>query len=205
MQLGRVSQRARMLLLSIRRQTVPVVADFLEVCYCTVRLWIQRCNAAGPYGPYDPVSRGRLPKPSGQVTDTLVQWSYSIRERMRKEDFIAALEYLLGVCAGGPGVLVMDNDSSHTAHVVEAWLKEHVRMQLLYLPRYGSHLNPTEPIWLRLKNAAAPNRLYDSMKTLLDSPTAFLDNTTPTQTLAWAAASRAETTLCYLLNEGAAR
>jgi hypothetical protein len=116
------------------------------------------------------------------------QWNYLIRKRMRKEDFIAFLEYLLGVYATGPIVLVVDNYSSHTAHVVQTWLNEHPRMHLLYLPTYCSHLNPIEPIWLRLKNAVAPNRLYDSMKILLDTAKAFFDNMSPEQALAWAAA-----------------
>jgi hypothetical protein len=116
------------------------------------------------------------------------QWNYLIRERIRKEDFIAFLEYLLGVYAGGPIVLIVDNYSSHTAHVVQAWLNEHPRMHFLYLPKYCSHLNPIEPIWLQLKNAVAPNRLCDSMRILLDTAKASLDNMSPEQALAWAAA-----------------
>jgi transposase len=116
------------------------------------------------------------------------QWDYLIRERMRKEDFIGFLEYLLVVYATGPIVLIVDNYSSHTARAVQAWLAERPRIHLLYLPKYCSHLNPIEPIWLQLKNAVAPNRLYDSMRTLLDTAKAFLDNMSPEQALAWAAA-----------------
>jgi transposase len=319
-EVGRVSQRAQMVLLSIRRKTVPEIADILEVCCATARFWIKRFNAEGPVGLYDRARSGRPRKSTGQVKDTIVQmiqddpsqegylatfwtvsmlvlavvkkvgvklspstlratlhqlglrwgrprlampdkvdpekaskqwaiikavrdagpgaailygdgsrihllpllrnmwhwageqiriptpgnnqsraifgalnirtgqWNYLIRERMRKEDFIAFLEYLLGVYTSGPIVLVVDNYSSHTAHVVQAWLNEHPRMHLLYLPKYCSHLNPVEPIWLQLKNAVAPNRLYDSMKILLDTAKAFLDNMSPEQALAWAAA-----------------
>jgi transposase len=319
-EVGRVSQRAQMVFLSIRRKTVPEIADILEVCCATARFWIKRFNAEGPVGLYDRARSGRPPKSTDQVKDTIVQmiqadpsqegylatfwtvsmlvlavvrvvgvklspstlratlhglglrwgrprlampdkvdpekaskqwaivkavwdagpgaailygdesriqllpllrdmwhwageqiriptpgnnqsrvifgalnirtgqWNYLIRKRMRKEDFIAFLEYLLGVYATGPIVLVVDNYSSHTAHVVQAWLNEHPRMHLLYLPRYCSQLNPIEPIWLRLKNAVAPNRLYDSMKILLDTAKAFLDNMSPEQALAWAAA-----------------
>jgi transposase len=319
-EVGRVSQRAQMVLLSIRRKTVPEIADILEVCCATARFWIKRFNAEGPVGLYDRARSGRPRKSTGQVKDTIVQmiqddpsqegylatfwtvsmlvlavvkkvgvklspstlratlhqlglrwgrprlampdkvdpekaskqwaiikavrdagpgaailygdgsrihllpllrnmwhwageqiriptpgnnqsraifgalnirtgqWNYLIRERMRKEDFIAFLEYLLGVYTSGPIVLVVDNYSSHTAHVVQAWLNENPRMHLLYLPKYCSHLNPVEPIWLQLKNAVAPNRLYDSMKILLDTAKAFLDNMSPEQALAWAAA-----------------
>jgi transposase len=319
-EVGRVSQRARMVLLSIRRKTVPEIADILEVCRATVRFWIKRFNAGGPVGLYDRERSGRPSKSTDQVKDTIVQmiqgdprqegylatcwtvamlvlavvrevgvklspstlratlhelglrwgrprlampdkedpekaskqwaivkavrdagpeaailyadesrlhllpllrsmwhwvgeqvriptpgsnrsraifgalnirtgqWDYLIRERMRKEDFIAFLEYLMGVYAGGPIVLIVDNYSSHTARAVQAWLAKRPRMHLLYLPKYCSHLNPIEPIWLQLKNAVAPNRLYDSMKTLLDTAKAFLDDMSPEQALAWAAA-----------------
>lgn len=319
-EVGRVSQRAQMILLSIRRKMVPEVADILEVCRATVRFWIKRFNAEGPAGLYDRERSGRPPKSTREVKDTIVQiiqddpsregylatfwtvamlvlavarkvgvrlspstlratlhelglrwgrprlampdkvdpekaskqwaivkavrdagpdaailygdesriqllplirsmwhwvgeqiriptpgnnqsrtifgalnirtgqWNYLIRERMRKEDFIAFLEYLLVMYGTGRIVLIVDNYSSHTAHVVQAWLAEHPRMHLLYLPKYCSHLNPIEPIWLQLKNAVAPNRLYDSMKTLLYTAKAFLDDMSPEQALAWAAA-----------------
>jgi transposase len=319
-EVGRVSQRAQMILLSIRRKAVPEVANILEVCCATVRFWIKRFNAEGPVGLYDRERTGRPPKSTRKVKDTIVhmiqddprregylatfwtvgmlvlavvrkvgvrlspstlratlhevglrwgrprlampdkvdpekaskqwamvkavwdagpgaailyadesriqllplirsmwhwvgeqiriptpgnnqsraifgalnirtgQWNSLIREYMRKEDFIAFLEYLLVVYATGPIVLIVDNYSSHTAHVVQAWLAEHPRMHLLYLPKYCSHLNPIEPIWLQLKNAVAPNRLYNSMKTLLDTAKAFLDDMSPEQALAWAAA-----------------
>jgi len=79
---------------------------------------------------------------------------------MRKEDFIVFLEYLLNVYAEGTIILIVDNYSSHTAGMVTAWLEAHPRLRLYYLPKYCSHLNPVEPIWLRLKAKIAANRLY---------------------------------------------
>ena len=319
-EVGRVSQRAQMILLSVRRKMVPEIADVLGVCCATVRFWIKRFNSAGPGGLYDQERSGRPPKSTRKVQGAIVQmiqddphtegylatfwtvamlvlavagkvgvrlspstlratlhelglrwgrprlampdktdpekarkqwaivkavweagpgaatvyadesriqllplvrsmwhwagqqiriptpgnnqsrtifgalnirtgqWNYLIRERMRKEDFIAFLEYLLVVYATGPIVLIVDNYSSHTAHVVQAWLAEHPRMHLLYLPKYCSHLNPIEQIWLQLKNVVAANRLYNSMKTLLDTAKAFLDGMSPEQVLAWTAA-----------------
>ena len=113
------------------------------------------------------------------------QWVYLIRERMFKEDFIAFLEHLLVVYPTGPIVVIVDNFSSHTARAVR--LTGHPRLQLLYLPKYCSHLNPVERIWLQLKNKLAANRLYGSMKVLLDTVEAFFKEMTPEQALAWAA------------------
>jgi len=113
------------------------------------------------------------------------EWDYLVREHMRKEDFIVFLEHLLEVYPG-PILLIVDNYSSHTAKLVQVWLREHPRLQLLYLPTYCSHLNPVEQIWLHLKNRIAANRLYASMKLLLDTVDAFFTEMTPEKALEYA-------------------
>ncbi len=138
----------------------------------------------------------RIPTPGTNVTRALFgalnvrtgQWVYLVRERMRTADFLAFLEHLLAVYPDGPILLAVDNFSSHTAHAVDEWLALHPRLQLYYLPKYCSHLNPVEPIWLRLKNTLAANRLYGSMTMLLETMEAFFRGMTPEQALRWAAA-----------------
>jgi transposase len=137
----------------------------------------------------------RIPTPGTNDTRTLFgalnirsgRWVHLVRERMFKEDFIAFLDHLLVAYPTGPIILIVDNFSSHTAHAVSAWLAEHPRLQLYYLPKYCSHLNPVEQIWLRLKNKIAANRLYGSMKVLLDTAEKFFTEMTPEQALTWAA------------------
>jgi transposase len=116
------------------------------------------------------------------------RWVYLIRERMRTEDFLAFLEHLLAAYPAGPIILVVDNFGSHTAHLVTAWLAEHPRLRLFYLPKYCSHLNPVEPIWRRLKDKVAANRLYGSMNALLDEVRLFFAAMTPEEALTWSAA-----------------
>ncbi|HBY97289.1 MAG TPA: IS630 family transposase [Chloroflexi bacterium] len=138
----------------------------------------------------------RVPTPGTNVTRTLFgalnirtgRWVSLVRERMFKEDFMAFLEYLLVAYPTGPIVLIVDNFSRHTAQAVTEWLAEHPRLQLLYLPTYCSHLNSVEQIWLRLKNKIAANRLYGSMKALLETVESFFNEMTPEQALVWAAA-----------------
>ena len=138
----------------------------------------------------------RVPTPGSNVTRSLFgalnintgQWTYLVRSKTCKEDFIAFLEHLLAVYATGPIILIVDNYSSHTATLVKAWLAEQPRLQLLYLPTYCSHLNPVENIWLRLKGQIAANRLYGSIHRLLDCVACFFDAMTPEMALAWAAA-----------------
>lgn len=115
------------------------------------------------------------------------QWTYLVRERMRADDYIAFLEHLLLVYAQRPIILIVDNYSSHTAGVVKTWLSSHPQLQMYHLPTYCSHLNPVEPIWLRLKNQVAANRLYGSISELLLTLDCFFEAMTPTQALIWAA------------------
>lgn len=137
----------------------------------------------------------RVPTPGTNVTRVLLgafnirtgQWTYLVRERIFKEDFTVFLEYLLLVYPSVPIILIVDNFSNHTAHLVQEWLKQHPRLQLYYLPKYCSHLNPVESIWLRLKDKIAANRLYGSMQLLLKTVETFFNEMTPEQALIWAA------------------
>ena len=319
-EIGRVSQRAQMILLSARRKKVPEIADTFDVCLPTVRFWIRRFDESGPDGLYDRPRSGRprkitdevrsmvvqlmqedpqqegylatfwtvamlalaltrklsvtlslsalrgtlhqlglrwgrprlampakvdpekaqkqwkiakaaveappeaailyadesriqllpliramwhwagqqvrVPTPGSNKTRALFgalnirtgQWTYLVRERIRKEDFVAFLEHLLIVYPSHPIILIVDNYSSHTAHLVRDWLEAHPRLQLYYLPTYCSHLNPVEDIWLRLKNHVSANRLYGSMKILLETVEAFFHEMTPEKALTWTAA-----------------
>jgi transposase len=137
----------------------------------------------------------RIPTPGTNVTRALFgalnirtgQWTYAIREHMFKEDFIAFLEQVLTAYPQGSIILIVDNYSSHTAKMVTEWLAQHSRLRLFYLPKHCSHLNPVEPIWLRLKGAVAANRLYGSMQVLLETVQAFFQEMTAEKALAWAA------------------
>ena len=138
----------------------------------------------------------RIPTPGSNDTRSVFgalhirtgQWTYVVRERMRKEDFIAFLEHLLVVYPTGTILLIVDNYSSHTAGLVRDWLAEpaHARLQLHLLPKHCSHLNPVEPIWLRLKAKVAANRLHGSMRHLLAAVDEFFAAMTPEQALQWA-------------------
>jgi transposase len=136
----------------------------------------------------------RIPTPGSNQTRSLFgalniqtgQWTYLVREHMHKEDFITFLEHLLTVYASGTIILIVDNYSSHTAKIVAAWLAEHPRLQLYYLPKYCSHLNPVENIWRRLKDRVAADRLCSPLQGLLDAVARFFDTMTPMLALRWA-------------------
>jgi len=138
----------------------------------------------------------RIPTPGTNISRALFgaleirtgQWTYLVREHMRKDDFVAFLEHLLVVFPNVPIILFVDSYSSHTAHLVRDWLDSQQRLQMYFLPKYCSHLNPVERIWLRLKDKVAANRLYGSIQALLDTVDSFFGEMSPERALAWAAA-----------------
>ena len=140
----------------------------------------------------------RIPTPGSNTSRALFgaldihtgQWTYLVRERMRKADFIAFLAHLLAVYPVHPIILIVDNYSSHTAREVREWLAAHPRLQLHFLPTHCSHLNPVERIWLQLKGHLAANRLYGSIRLLLATVDQFFAAMTREQALTWAAAEK---------------
>jgi transposase len=135
----------------------------------------------------------RIPTPGTNVTRAIFgalnirtgQWIYLIRERMFARDFTVFLEHLSLQFPNQPIILIVDNYSSHTAKLVKAWLAEHPQVHLHFLPKYCSHLNPVELIWLRMKNAIAANRLYASIQLLIESVDAFFATLSPDLALRW--------------------
>src|SRR4051794_20561921 len=69
---GRISQRAHMVLLSARGYSVPQIADLFEVAEDTVRLWLHRFLRACPSGLEDRPRPGRPPidRLARQIVDT---------------------------------------------------------------------------------------------------------------------------------------
>lgn len=71
-EVGRVSERAHMILLSAQRRTVPEVSTIFGVSQATVRLWIRCFDLEGPDGLRDDARRGRPHKVTPQVQTTLI-------------------------------------------------------------------------------------------------------------------------------------
>ena len=58
-EVGRVSTRAHMVLMSARNVAVPTISALYEVCPATVRFWIRKYETEGPAGLYDDLRSGR--------------------------------------------------------------------------------------------------------------------------------------------------
>jgi transposase len=70
-EIGRVSQRAHMILLSAQQRSVAEIADLFDVSRTTVRFWIERFEAGGTAGLYDEPRSGR-PRKAGPTLDQAV-------------------------------------------------------------------------------------------------------------------------------------
>ena len=69
---GRVSQRAQMVLLSAQRRSVPEIATIFDVSRATVRFWLRRFEAQGPAGLADEPRSGRPRTVTPEVENQLV-------------------------------------------------------------------------------------------------------------------------------------
>src|SRR5271157_3940975 len=72
-EIGRVSQRAHMVLMSIEPQSVPEIAAVFQVCRANVRYWLKRFNQEGPAGLYDEPRSGRPRKVTGEVKGKVIE------------------------------------------------------------------------------------------------------------------------------------
>ena len=65
-------------------------------------------------------------------------------------------------------ILVMDNASFHTSGMSQAALSLYEdQLQVVYLPRYCSFLNPIERFWKHLKELVNANRLHRDLEDLI--------------------------------------
>ena len=116
------------------------------------------------------------------------RWTYAVRERRRAAEFLDFLELLLAAYPDRPLLLVLDNAGIHKARAVGAWLAEHPRVELLFLPAYSGHAeNPVEKVWWRLKGHVAANRLHGSVDALIGAAHEFFASFTPEAALRLAA------------------
>jgi transposase len=73
-EIGRVSQRAQMIMLSAQQRTVPEIAEIFAVNRATVRYWIEQFDEHGPAGLYDGRRLGR-PRKATRDEDRARQFS----------------------------------------------------------------------------------------------------------------------------------
>jgi len=57
--------------------------------------------------------------------------------------------------------IILDNAKYYRSQVVQDFLKDHIRIQLMFLPPYSSNLNVIERLWKFFKKKTTYNTNYD--------------------------------------------
>ena len=96
-EIGRVSQRAQMILLSAQQRTVPEIAEIFGVSRTTVRHWIEEFEQHGPAGLYDEPRMGR-PRKTSREQEPSRQPEY--RGPAKAYAFLATFCTLFANCMG---------------------------------------------------------------------------------------------------------
>jgi transposase len=86
-----------------------------------------------------------------------------VRERQRGIDFQAFLEVVHARYRGWHPVLLLDENSSHTAKA-SALLAARYGIRLAWLPARSPHLNPMDHLWRYVKGVALADRQYATME-----------------------------------------
>jgi transposase len=60
--------------------------------------------------------------------------------------------------------IILDNASYHKSKEVKAYLANHSKIQLHYLPSYSPNLNPIERLWKVMRQHTTYNRYYPTFK-----------------------------------------
>lgn len=88
-------------------------------------------------------------------------------------------------------IVAVDNASIHTSRMVQKWLSQQPRLQLVFLPKYiAADLKPVDKVWWRLKAVIAANRCFKNLDQLTDKAHHFFRDLTPPDTLRLVAAHR---------------
>ena len=124
-------------------------------------------DAGGPYRNrhHKKVSAlGAITLAADRTLGVLIDWypgSY-----VRGPEAVAFAERLLKEIPEGPVDLVWDNLSAHKSKLLKAWLVDHPRLRIHYLPPYAPDLNPIETLWSTVKYHRMANHAIDELNEL---------------------------------------
>ena len=72
--------------------------------------------------------------------------------------------------------VICDNAPFHTSQAVRAWLAEHPRIRLVFLPKYSPELNPIERIWWHLRDEITRNHQHPTITALIAATLRWLQH-----------------------------
>ena len=100
------------------------------------------------------------------------------RRRQRAEDFQAFLQLIHDRYRGWPVWLLLDEDSSHTAHASVGLARE-LRIGLIWLPKRCPELNAMDHLWGHAKDEVCANSQASSIDHLIDSFVRYVQSLSP--------------------------
>lgn len=105
-----------------------------------------------------------------------------------KADVAAWIRFLSDILLAYPTgkiVLILDNSRIHHATILQPFLQEHPRLQLIFLPPYSPELNLMEGVWKWLKSDVINNVFFSKFYHIRLHVTAFINrlNKHPQQTI----------------------
>lgn len=98
---------------------------------------------------------------------------FLIRKQQRGLDFELFLEEIHDHYRGWGVVLLLDEDSSHTAADSQL-LAEDLEIELLWLPKRSPHLNPVDHLWRHGKAVKSANHQHASIETQAEEFVGYL-------------------------------
>lgn len=95
--------------------------------------------------------------------------------------FLSFLGHVLEKYPDGRIVMILDNAKIHHAKLLEDFLEENPRLQLVFLPPYSPNLNKIEELWGWLKDSVINNVFFHTREEIREAVRGFVDwiNTVP--------------------------
>lgn len=104
------------------------------------------------------------------------------RRRQRGEDFQAFVEQVRRQWRSGEVVMLLDEDSSHTAGLSQRLASDR-DVELLWLPKRSPHLNPMDHLWRHGKEVKCVNWQYASIDVQVERFMDYLLGLSPREAL----------------------
>lgn len=89
--------------------------------------------------------------------------------------FLKFLKEVVSLYPTGKVVMILDNSRIHHAKLIQPFLEETPRLQLVFLPPYSPNLNLIEGLWKWLKADIINNTFYPTVKEIQLAVQAFIN------------------------------
>ncbi len=101
----------------------------------------------------------------GSIDITSGKLVVNFSERGNYQSFKKHLKKILWEFSSAPKIImIVDNVKYHHAMLLKAFLKEHEKLELMYLPPYSPDLNLIERVWWYMRKTITHNRFMETLE-----------------------------------------